>query len=68
MNREYQMCTKCVMDTTDSHIVFDDNGVCDHCNTYHQKIEPFWNKDGNPEKLKEIVTQIKKWGGGEKEK
>jgi N-acetyl sugar amidotransferase len=27
----YRMCTRCVMDTTDPEIVFDDNGVCNHC-------------------------------------
>ena len=36
MNREYQRCTKCVMDTTDSKIIFDEKGVCDHCNTFTQ--------------------------------
>ena len=28
MKREYQICTNCVMDTTDSKIEFDQNGVC----------------------------------------
>jgi N-acetyl sugar amidotransferase len=27
----YRMCTRCVMDTTDPEIVFDDNGICNHC-------------------------------------
>ena len=31
------------MDTSDSKIVFDKNGVCDHCNTYYSDIEPNWN-------------------------
>ena len=29
--RDYQICAKCVMDTSDSRIEFDENGVCDHC-------------------------------------
>ena len=29
------ICTNCVMDTTDSKITFDEKGVCDHCNTFH---------------------------------
>ena len=29
-----QICTRCVMDTTDSAITFDANGVCDHCTTF----------------------------------
>ena len=26
--RQYQICTNCVMDTTDSKITFDNKGVC----------------------------------------
>lgn len=25
------MCTRCVMDTSDPNIVFDENGICNHC-------------------------------------
>ena len=28
---KYQRCKKCVMDTSDSIIQFDDEGICDHC-------------------------------------
>ena len=35
-----QICSNCVMDTTDAKIVFDDKGVCDHCNTYYTDILP----------------------------
>ena len=45
MAREYQICTNCVMDTTDSMITFDDQGICDHCNTFFTKIKPNWNTD-----------------------
>lgn len=31
------------MDTTDSAIVFDDKGVCDHCNTFLAKVKPNWD-------------------------
>ena len=40
--REYQICTNCVMDTSDSLISFDENGVCDHCNNFYQNIVPNW--------------------------
>ena len=39
------ICTNCVMDTTDSEIVFDEQGVCDHCNTFKADIEPNWHTD-----------------------
>lgn len=30
-NSGYQQCSKCVMDTSDPLITFDDDGVCNHC-------------------------------------
>ena len=63
--REYQVCTNCVMDTTDSKITFDDKGVCDHCNTYYDKILPNWNPNEKGQaELDKIVEGIKKEGKG----
>tara|TARA_R110002072_G_scaffold224998_1_gene382118 strand:+ start:39149 stop:40249 length:1101 start_codon:yes stop_codon:yes gene_type:complete len=53
------------MDTTDSKIIFDENGVCDHCNTFYKEIKPFWHTDEKGKKaLDEIVSKIKKQGKG----
>jgi N-acetyl sugar amidotransferase len=53
------------MDTTDTAIVFDDKGVCDHCNTFYSKIKPFWHTDEKGRmKLEELVTKIKIEGEG----
>lgn len=41
----YKTCTNCVMDTSDSAIVFDEKGMCDHCRTYYSKILPNWHTD-----------------------
>jgi asparagine synthase (glutamine-hydrolysing) len=41
----YQVCSNCVMDTTDPKIVFDAQGRCDHCNTFALRIEPHWHTD-----------------------
>ena len=58
-----KICTRCVMDTTDSAITFDANGVCDHCTTFDKDILPFWNYGKNKEKeLEKIVSDIKKDG------
>jgi N-acetyl sugar amidotransferase len=63
--KKFQICANCVMDTTDSNIVFDSKGVCDHCNTYKKKIEPFWNTGGKGKKeLKNLVLKFKKEGQG----
>lgn len=57
----YQVCTNCVMDTTDSKIIFDEDGVCDHCNTFYKDIQPNWHTDERGDKaLKEIIAKIKK--------
>lgn len=66
-SKEYQVCSNCVMDTTDSLIQFDDRGYCDHCNNYYDNIIPNWHPDEiGAEKLHEIVEQIKKEGEGKK--
>jgi len=60
-----QICTNCVMDTTDSKIVFDIKGVCDHCNTFYSDILPRWHTGEKGDKaLKEMVKKIKKEGEG----
>lgn len=33
------ICTKCIMDTTDPDIQFDDKGVCNHCHRYARLAE-----------------------------
>ena len=58
--RPYQMCSHCVMDTTDSKIVFDDKGKCDFCNDFEKNILPNWHPIENNPKLLEIAKKIKK--------
>ena len=60
---EHQTCAKCVMDTTDSAIYFNDQGVCDHCITFDKNILPFWNMGfGREDELEAIVSKIKHEG------
>lgn len=61
-NRKYQVCTKCVMDTSDSVIKFDENGVCDHCNNYEENIKEIWNNVLNSKKLNNLMMKIKRDG------
>lgn len=63
--REFQMCSRCVMDTTDSAIIFDAKGVCDHCNTFDTKVKPNWHTGERGEKeLRQLVQTIKTSGRG----
>jgi N-acetyl sugar amidotransferase len=43
--RLYQICTHCVMDTSDPNIVFDEHGVCHYCKNFDSKIKPNWHTD-----------------------
>lgn len=64
-NREYQVCTNCVMDTSDSVIQFDEKGVCDHCRNFYNQILPSWDTgERGAKKLAEMVNEIKKDGQG----
>lgn len=53
------------MDSTDSNIVFDEHGVCDHCHGFKKDVLPFWNYGKGKEKeLEKVVDAIKKEGKG----
>ena len=45
--KDYKICTNCVMDTSDTNIQFDKNGVCDHCLNYKFNIFPNWQNQKN---------------------
>ena len=64
-NKDYQICTKTIMDTTDPNIIFNENGESDYYVNYHQSILPNWNtgKDGY-EELMRGAEKIKKEGKG----
>lgn len=67
MKREYQVCTSCVMDTSDENIVFDENGVCERCNEFKHRILPDWNYgQGHEKELEDLIKEIKRKGEGKK--
>jgi N-acetyl sugar amidotransferase len=58
---DQQICTKCIMDTTDPEICFNSDGVCNHCLQYDKDAELYGYHEGNSERiLREIVDKIKK--------
>jgi N-acetyl sugar amidotransferase len=63
--RPYRVCSNCVMDTSDSRITFDAQGVCDHCRTFYAKVKPNWHADERGEReLRALVEKIKASGQG----
>ena len=60
MSREYQICTRCIMDTSDPDITFDEHGHCNHCIKVETTIKPRWHPNAaGEEQLKNIVREIK---------
>jgi len=65
MTRAYQICTSCVMDTSDRIIRFDDKGVCDHCNNYYSHTLPNWRTDARGrQELDQMVNAVRAAGKG----
>ena len=63
--REYQICTKTIMDTTDPNIVFDENGISDYYHNFHKNILPNWNTgELGQREMMAIAEKIKKEGKG----
>lgn len=63
--REYRMCARCVMDTTDNEIQFDENGVCNHCRSVEEQLRHYWfpNERGAA-LLKKMIEEVKAYGKG----
>ena len=65
MPRDYQICKRCVMDTTDPDIVFDENGYCNHCTGALKKLNSYpinLTKEEKEKELQKIVTAVKESG------
>ncbi|HEX6860406.1 MAG TPA: N-acetyl sugar amidotransferase [Caulobacteraceae bacterium] len=61
----YRICSRCVMDTSDPQIVFDDEGVCDHCHRHAEVLATavFSGEEGQ-RRLQPILDRIKREGRG----
>ena len=58
-NKNFKVCTSCVMDTSDSSITFDKNGVCDHCQNYNKNIRKIVDFKDSKSRLIKIIEKIK---------
>lgn len=63
MPDNHQVCTRCVMDTSDPEITFDQDGVCNHCCEFTEITSKHWfpNKEGK-QKLDSIIDTIRENG------
>ena len=49
-NTEKQTCTSCIMDSSDPDIVFDKNGVCNHCHEFNKNIIKYRYRENKEQK------------------
>lgn len=65
LSSAYRRCTRCVMDTSDPDISFDENGVCNHCHDFEKLVGTEWlpNEDGRL-KLDFLLDQVREEGRG----
>lgn len=60
------MCSRCIMDTSDPNITFDDEGVCDYCHNFNTHIAPSWRAgEGDPAALAQMAELIRAAGKGQ---
>lgn len=58
-----QVCTNCIMDSTDETIIFDEHGRCDYCANYYNNILPNWkNSEDDEVKILPVLEKIKEEG------
>ncbi|MBE0369256.1 N-acetyl sugar amidotransferase [Pseudoalteromonas aurantia] len=65
LSKEYQICTCCIMDTTDPNITFDSQGKCNYCNNFDSTIKPNWDSTvSDNSQLLQLAQLIKDDGKG----
>lgn len=67
METQYRICSRCIMDTSEPDIEFDQNGVCNHCHQ-HETLAAKYLVTGpaGERKLQAVVEKIKKQGSNQK--
>lgn len=64
VTREYQICNRCVLDTTAPKIQFDEDGNCNYCTRFLDKISAIGDKKEKDVDL--LIDKIKESGKGKK--
>jgi N-acetyl sugar amidotransferase len=64
--RPYQICTRCVMDTSDPWIEFDAEGRCNHCTEFFSVRARLINKSADTAPLAALFDRVKHAGRGRK--
>lgn len=63
--KKYQICSNCIMDTSDSTLTFDEKGWCDYCRNFHTNIIPNWHPgEQGIQEIMPTIEKIKREGAG----
>lgn len=63
----YQVCTRCVMDTSDSRITFNEHGKCSNCEFFLNVVKPKWDSDVREDKkFNTLIDNIRRKGKNSK--
>lgn len=68
MNRPYQVCTRCVMDTSAEEITFDARGVCNFCSEFLARSGNVLDMDPNQRQMEldAFISKVKSRGKGKR--
>ena len=55
MESSKKICSRCIMDSSDPNIKFDENNICDYCLNFEKNIKPSWS---NTLQNNQILSQI----------
>ncbi|MEO8464175.1 MAG: N-acetyl sugar amidotransferase [Gammaproteobacteria bacterium] len=59
------LCVRCIMDTSDPEIVFDERGICNHCKQYDARVTAeIAPSDERERKLEALVEEIRRASRG----
>ncbi len=62
-DRPYQECKRCVMDTSDAEIRFDEQGYCNHCTDYFNLIaHQVYQGESSDRRMEQLIAAVKKAG------
>lgn len=65
MRSDIRTCTRCIMDSSDPNITFDERGWCDYCRNFDEVIKPNWHTDERgAAELRALAERIKEAGRG----
>lgn len=63
--KHYQICSNCIMDTSDSTLTFDERGWCNYCRNFETNIRPNWHPgERGIAEITPLIEKIKREGAG----